>query len=316
MTRKKHEAVSVMQRTLRRSVSLTGAGLHAGKSARVTIRPAPANAGVVFCRVDVSDRDQRVNARWDAVSDTRLNTRISNDDGVSVSTIEHLMAALAASGIDNALIDIDGPEIPIMDGSAAPFLAAIEKVGLVDVGAPRRSIRITRPVTVARGAAKATLSPSDRFEIGFAIDFDDPAIGAQSRELAIDADSFAAELADCRTFGRLAEIEQLRAAGLALGGGLHNAVVVDGARILNPGGLRRPDEFVRHKMLDAVGDLALAGAPIIGRYEGVRAGHEVTNLLLRALFAQPDAWEWDDATSHVGVGRPSEPNLGLRIAAE
>ncbi|MGF1658990.1 MAG: UDP-3-O-acyl-N-acetylglucosamine deacetylase [Rubrimonas sp.] len=301
-----------MQRTLARSVGLSGVGLHGGAPARLTLRPAPADAGIVFCRIDVADRDQRVPARWDRVSDTRLNTTISNAEGVSVSTIEHLMAALAASGVDNALIDIDGPEIPIMDGSAAPFLRAIRSVGLAAQGAPRRAIRVLRPVSVRRGDATASLSPSDRFEIGFAIDFADAAIGAQSGDLVVDGDSFARELADCRTFGRLAEIEQLRRMGLALGGGLHNAIVVDGDRVLNPEGLRRSDEFVRHKMLDAVGDLALAGAPILGRYEGARAGHEVTNLLLRALFSDAAAWAWVDAPEACDDASSD----ALRIAAE
>ena len=305
-----------MQRTLARSVGLTGVGLHGGAPARLALRPAPADAGIVFCRIDVADRDQRIPARWDRVSDTRLNTTISNAEGVSVSTVEHLMAALAAAGVDNALIDIDGPEIPIMDGSAAPFLRAIERVGLVDLDAPRRAIRILREVSVRRGDATASLSPGERFEIGFSIEFAEPVIGAQSGELAVDGESFARELADCRTFGRLAEIEHLRKIGLALGGGLHNAIVVDGARVLNPEGLRRPDEFVRHKMLDVVGDLALAGAPILGRYEGARAGHEVTNLLLRALFADASAWEWVEAPIATEIGAIPDAPEGLRIAAE
>ena len=305
-----------MQRTLARSVGLSGVGLHGGAPARLTLRPAPAGSGVVFCRIDVADRDQRVPATWDRVSDTRLNTTIANAEGVSVSTIEHLMAALAAAGVDNALIDIDGPEIPIMDGSSAPFLRAIRSVGLVDLDAPRRAIRVLRPVSVRKGDAVASLSPAERFEIGFSIDFADAAIGAQTGEIAVDGDSFARELADCRTFGRLAEIEHLRKMGLALGGGLHNAIVVDGARVLNPEGLRRADEFVRHKMLDAVGDLALAGAPIVGRYEGARAGHETTNLLLRALFADASAWEWVEAPGAARIGDIPDAPEGLRIAAE
>lgn len=279
-----------MQRTVRTSISFVGAGLHSGRPARLAIRPAPAEAGIRFHRVDVVDRDPMVAARWDAVVDTRLNTRIANAAGVSVSTVEHLMAALSAAGVDAALIDIDGPEVPILDGSAAPFLDAIRAAGLAEVDGPRRAIRVLRPVSVERGAARAVLRPAERFEIAFDIDFPEPAIGRQRGELAVDAESFARELADCRTFCRLSEVEALRAAGLAKGGTLRNAVVVDGGRVLSPGGLRRPDEFVRHKMLDAVGDLALAGAPILGRYEGARAGHELNNLLLRALFAAPDAW--------------------------
>ncbi|PKP62566.1 MAG: UDP-3-O-[3-hydroxymyristoyl] N-acetylglucosamine deacetylase, partial [Alphaproteobacteria bacterium HGW-Alphaproteobacteria-8] len=284
-----------MQATLSRSISFSGVGLHGGKPARIAIRPAPAGAGVWFCRVDVTDRDQMIPARFDAVSDTRLCTVLSNAAGVSVSTVEHVMAALAGCGVDNALVDIDGPEMPIMDGSAQVFVDAIQTAGLAFDATPRRALRILTPVIVERGDARAELHPAAAFAMDFAIAFDDAAIGRQRHAMTLREGAFAAELADCRTFTRLTEIEQLRAHGLALGGSLDNAVVVDGARVLNPGGLRRPDEFVRHKMLDAVGDLALAGGPIIGRYVGVRAGHALTNTLLRALFAREDAWRWEPA---------------------
>lgn len=286
-----------MQTTLRRSVFFSGVGLHSGRPVRMALRPAPADHGVRFCRIDVSDRDQIVPARFDAVTDARLCTRLANAAGVEVSTVEHLMAALAGLGVDNVLVDIDGPEAPILDGSAAPFVHGIRSAGLVAEAAPRRALRVLEPVSVVRGEASATLRPADAFEIAFEIDFAAAAIGRQSIDLAVTPESFLSELADCRTFVERHEIDTLRAAGLARGGDLRNAVVVDGDRVLTVGGLRRADECVRHKALDAVGDLALAGGPIIGRYEGVRAGHALTNQLLRKLFATPSAWRWVDVAA-------------------
>lgn len=306
-----------MQGTLSRSIAFKGVGLHGGKSARMTIRPAPPGCGVWFCRVDVTDRDQMIPARHDAVSDTRLCTVLSNAAGVSVSTVEHVMAALAGCGVDNALIDIDGPEVPIMDGSAQVFVDAIHATGVAFADAPRRALRVLSPVIVERGDARAELHPADRFEMAFTIDFEDAAIGRQSLSLGMGPGVFEDELADSRTFTRLAEIEQLRAHGLARGGSLDNAVVVDGARVLNPGGLRRADEFVRHKMLDAVGDLALAGAPIVGRYVGVKAGHGLTNLLLRALFERRDAWRWEPAAERADAPVATVARAAMtRMAAE
>ncbi len=305
-----------MQSTLNRSVSFTGVGLHGGQAVRMTLRPAPTGTGVRFCRIDVADRDQIVPARFDHVVDTRLNTRIGNAAGVTVSTIEHLMAALSAMGVDNALVDIDGPEVPIMDGSAKPYVEAIQSVGLSFTPAPRNAIRILRPGVVTRGEARAALRPAPRFEIAFGIHFDEAAIGRQSTALPVTPARFAADLADARTFVRRSEIEALQAAGLARGGSLDNAVVVDGADVLNPGGLRRPDEFVRHKALDAVGDLALAGAPIIGRYVGERSGHGLTNELLRKLFATPNAFRMERAVEHPAFPAPAEGAPAMAIAAE
>jgi UDP-3-O-[3-hydroxymyristoyl] N-acetylglucosamine deacetylase len=225
------------------------------------------------------------------------------------------MAALGAFGVDNLLIDVDGPEVPILDGSARPFVDAIAAAGLAWTVGPRRAIAVLAPIAVERGDASAALAPADRFEAGFAIDFPDRAIGRQTLSLAVTPESFARELADSRTFVRLAEIEALRASGLALGGGLDNAVVVDGARVLNRGGLRRPNEFVRHKLLDAVGDLALAGAPILARYEGVKAGHELNNLLLRRLFERFDAWAWVEAPAAPALAAPFADEA-QRLAAE
>jgi UDP-3-O-[3-hydroxymyristoyl] N-acetylglucosamine deacetylase len=304
-----------MQGSIARSLTFQGVGLHGGKPVRMVVRPAAADTGVRFLRFDVTDRDPVVQARWDSVVDTRLCTVLGNAAGVTVGTVEHVMAALAAMGVDNAVIAIDGPEAPIMDGSSLPFVQAIAQAGVVPVRGARRAIRILRPVTVTRGDAAATLAPAAddarSLRVDFSIEFADAAIGRQSYALDVTADSFMAELADCRTFTRRVEIEALRKAGLALGGSLDNAVVVDGAHVLNRGGLRRPDEFVRHKALDAVGDLALAGAPIIGVYRGEKAGHALTNQLLHALFDQPAAWTWDEAAP----ATETEPRVA-RIAAE
>ena len=277
-----------MHRTLAKPVEFFGTGLHGGQSLTVTLRPAKAGEGIVFLRTDVVNG--RIPARFDLVSDTTLCTRLSNADGVSIGTVEHLLAALAGCGISDALICVDGPEVPIMDGSSAVFVDAIVEAGTVSLGVPLEAICILHPVRVERDGRFAELSPAPRFEMAFRIDFEDQAIGVQDFEMTLANGAFVEELSDCRTFGRLAEVEDLRAAGLALGGNLTNAIVVDQGRVLNPEGLRRPDEFVRHKMLDAVGDLALAGAPIIGRYNADKAGHEITNMLLHELFRRTDAW--------------------------
>lgn len=280
-----------MQTTLKRAITMVGVGLHSGRPARIVLRPAT-SGGIRFRRVDVSDRDNLIPARWDRVADTRLCSLLANEAGVTVGTVEHLMAALAGTGVTHAEVEIDGPEVPIMDGSARRFVGAILQAGLAPVDGPLRAIRVLAPVRDVQGDVVAELSPADELTIDFEIDFADAAIGRQSKRLRMQNGAFVHELADCRTFCRAEEVEAMRAAGLALGGTLDNAVVVDGDRVLNPGGLRRSDEFVRHKMLDALGDLALAGAPILGAYRGVRAGHGATNRLLRRLFATPGAFEW------------------------
>ena len=279
-----------MQTTLKREATLVGMGLHSGRPVRMVIRPAT-SGGIRFRRIDVSDRDNVVPARWDLVTDTRLCTLLTNAAGVSVGTVEHVMAALAGTGVTHAIIDIDGPEVPIMDGSALRFVQAILRTGLKAVPGPLRAIRVLKPVADVQGDVMAELVPAETLSIDFAIDFPDAAIGRQARRLEMENGAFVHELADCRTFCRRVEVETMQANGLALGGSLDNAVVVEGDRVLNPGGLRRSDEFVRHKMLDALGDLALAGAPILGAYRGVRAGHGATNRLLRRLFATQGAWE-------------------------
>jgi len=272
---------------------MTGIGVHQGETARIRVLPAPCDYGVRFMRTDVMGFDAMVEARYDTVVDTALCTRIGNKDGVSVSTIEHLMAALAGCGIDNALVELDGPEIPIMDGSAQPFVSAILDAGVIEQDEPLRVIRILSTVSVEHEGRVAALHPSDAFEIEFKIDFEDEVIGVQHREDCFAGDCFITDYADSRTFGRLEDIEKLRALGFARGGSLENEIVVNGSEVLNEGGLRHKDEFVRHKMLDAVGDLALAGAPIIGRYSGVKSGHDMTNRLLHKLFETPSAWRFD-----------------------
>jgi len=283
------------QRTLASQTRICGVGVHSGLLSNLTLRPAPPGTGVRFVRTDVTDKDQEIAARVEAVSDTRLATVIRNEAGVTVSTVEHLMAAFAGLGVDNAIVEIDGPETPVMDGSAADFVAAIDAAGLAAQDEPRAYIEILEPVAHVEPNRHVRLVPARRFEMAVEIIFDAPAIGRQAIELVVEPESFRAELADARTFGFLAEVEQLRAAGLGRGASLDNTVVVEHDRILNPNGLRRPDEFVRHKALDALGDLALLGAPILGRYEASCAGHALNNQLARALLAAPSAWRWVSA---------------------
>ena len=286
-----------MQRTLKQPFELMGVGLHSGKRVVVRVIPAPAEHGIWLRRVDITDRENLIPALYDRVNDTQLCTRISNEAGVEVGTVEHLIAALAGTGIHNAVIEVNGPEIPIMDGSSAPFVAAILKAGVHEQAAPLRAIRILTEVSIAGDGFSARFSPADGMEIEFEIDYDEAAIGQQTQFLKMANGAFVRELSNCRTFCRRRDVDIMRSAGLALGGSLENAIVVDGKNVLNPEGFRRADECVRHKMLDALGDLALAGNPIIGRYRGEFAGHRATNLLLRKLFANPTAWEMIEITS-------------------
>ncbi len=245
--------------------------------------------GIVFLRTEVTATDPVIPARWDLVEPSALCTRLTNEDGTSVSTVEHVMAALSGLGIHNAIVALDGPEVPILDGSAAPFVRAILAAGLAQAAVPLRAWRVVAPVEVRQGQAVARLAPHDALRIDFAIDFAEAAIGAQELGLEMRNGAFVRELCDSRTFCLQADVDAMRARGLALGGSVRNAVVFDRGRVLSPGGLRHRDEPVRHKMLDALGDLALAGAPILGRYSGLRAGHALTNALLRRAFATPGA---------------------------
>jgi UDP-3-O-[3-hydroxymyristoyl] N-acetylglucosamine deacetylase len=278
------------QHTLKAPVLFAGVGVHTGAHTRVAIRPGPADGGIVFVRTDVKDRPNRVRAAGEAVCKTQLGTVIGNEAGVTVATIEHLMAALVMLGVDNAVVELDGPEMPIMDGSSEPFVRLLDRAGKRPQAAPRRFIQILEPVEVVEGDKRAALTPAHSFQLAFEIRFPTAVIGRQAIDLAMDEAAFRRELSDCRTFGFLHEVEALRAMGLARGGSLDNCVVIEGDRVLNPEGLRRPDEFVRHKALDAIGDLYVLGAPIIGRFEGELAGHAVNNQLVRALLARPDAY--------------------------
>lgn len=279
-----------MQATLISEVTFEGVGLHSGIATKMTVRPAGVDHGIWFKRLDVTDADPMIPALYDAVEHKPLCTRIVNAAGVEITTIEHIMAALAGCGIRNALIELDGPEVPIMDGCSADFVRAIVDTGIEAQDAPLYAIEVLKIVTVEHEGAVATLSPAGSLEIDFRIAFQDSAIGEQSKRLNMANGTFVRELSDSRTFCRKSDIDMMHANGMALGGTYENAVVVDGDTVLSPGGLRHTDEAVRHKMLDALGDLALAGAPILGRYTGVKAGHAMTNEVLRKLFATPGAY--------------------------
>jgi UDP-3-O-[3-hydroxymyristoyl] N-acetylglucosamine deacetylase len=261
-------------------------------------------SGLIFRRTDVAFGQGDIPARWDLVQQSPLCTKLVNAHGASIATVEHVMAALVGCGIHNAVIEVDGPEIPILDGSSAAFVRGILAQGIRSLGAPLKALRILKPVAVKRGDAWARLTPHDTLLIEFRIEFEDAAIGAQSKTLNMSNGSFVRELSNSRTFCRKADVDAMRAKGLALGGTLENAVVVDGANVLSPGGLRHNDEAVRHKMLDALGDLGLAGLPILGHYQGFRAGHALTNDLLRALFAQPGSFEIVDVDSAIAARLP------------
>lgn len=306
-----------LQTTLRSSVTFRGIGLHSGAAARLVVHPAAANHGIWYKRDDILIGDNLIPARWDVVDRSPLCTRIVNGAGASVSTIEHLMAALAGCGIHNALIEIDGPEVPILDGSAVPFVRSFLQRGLRTQETRVRAMEILMPVEVATDAGWARLSPGLGLTMDFHISFPDAAIGTQQKTLDLSNGAFVRELCDSRTFCRQADVDAMQAHGLALGGKPgENAVVFDGDRIASPGGLRHGDEPVRHKMLDALGDLALAGLPILGHYDGHRAGHAMTNTLLRKLFATPGAFritECDDAQAArlpgAGVHRGEIPRV-------
>ncbi|MGZ9106043.1 MAG: UDP-3-O-acyl-N-acetylglucosamine deacetylase [Rhodoplanes sp.] len=304
------------QKTLRSSVHCTGVGLHSGRKVTMTLKPAEPNAGVTFVRADIG---VAIPGRWDHVVDTRLCTVVGNRDGVTIGTIEHLMAALSGLNVDNVIVEVDGPELPVMDGSSAPFVFLIECAGLLEQACARRAIRILKPVSATEDGWTVSLVPGNGFSVGVEIDYGRSAVGRQSLAMDLVGGAFKKELARARTFGFLDEVQELRAAGLARGGSLDNAIVISGDCILNEEGLRYPDEFVRHKMLDAVGDLYLAGAPIIGHFSGVRSGHAGNNRLLRTLFARPDAWTWDalsrsgEALLPAGRSRPADYVSALAV---
>jgi UDP-3-O-[3-hydroxymyristoyl] N-acetylglucosamine deacetylase len=306
------DIATASQQTLKTAIGCRGIGLHSGLKVSMILHPAPPDAGIVFRR---TDRAAEIRANWANTVETTYCTTLSNGEGVAIGTVEHLMAALAGAEIDNAIVELDGPEVPIMDGSCAPFVFLIECAGIVEQDAARRAIKVLKPVSVIEDGASAALFPDRGFSMGFEIDFDNPMIRRQTISLVFHAATFKTELSRARTFGFLDEVDRLRAAGFALGGSLDNAVVVGRDHVLNTGGLRYRDEFVRHKLLDALGDLYLAGGPIVGRFRGVRSGHGHTRRLLAALFADEDAW------CHAAASRPAqpdtiEPNTELKLAGD
>jgi UDP-3-O-[3-hydroxymyristoyl] N-acetylglucosamine deacetylase len=296
----------VLQHTLAGSAVCAGVGVHSGQRVRMAIRPAPAGSGVVFIRSDITDRDNRIPVSAEAVGRTQLNTEIFNAAGVTVSTIEHVMAAFAALGVDNVLVDVDGPEVPIMDGSALPFVQLLDRAGRRRQDVARRFIQILEPVEVVDGDKRAALLPADAFEVDFEIAFDSAAVGRQRIDLTVTEQSFRDELASARTFGFLKDVEALRRVGLARGGSFDNVIVIDGDVILNDGGLRIEREFVRHKAMDAIGDLYVLSAPLIGRFEARYAGHALNNLLVRELVARPDAWRLVSRSDDTGSVRSAQ----------
>jgi UDP-3-O-[3-hydroxymyristoyl] N-acetylglucosamine deacetylase len=281
----------IRQRTLRNTIRATGVGLHTGDKVYLTLRPAPVDTGIVFRRVDL-DPVVEIPARYDSIGDTMLSSTLVKD-GVRVATVEHLLSAMAGLGIDNCYVELSAPEVPIMDGSAGPFVFLIQSAGIVEQSAAKRFIRIKHPVTVVDGDKEATLLPFSGFKVSFTIDFDHPVFRDRSPRAEIDfsSTSFVKEVSRARTFGFMHEIEYLRSQGLAQGGSVDNAIVIDEYRILNEDGLRYEDEFVRHKILDAIGDLYLVGHSLVGEFRAYKSGHALNNAVLHALIAQPDAWE-------------------------
>jgi UDP-3-O-[3-hydroxymyristoyl] N-acetylglucosamine deacetylase len=276
---------------LKNTIRATGVGLHSGRKVFLTLKPAPIDYGIVFCRVDL-DPVVEIPARAENVGETLLSTTLVRD-GVKVATVEHLLSAMAGLGIDNCRIELNAEEVPIMDGSAGPFVFLIQSAGIEEQEAAKKFIRITREVTIEEQGKKATFLPFDGFKVGFTIEFNHPVFKDRSQSASIDfsSTSFVKEVSRARTFGFMRDIERLRAMNLALGGSVDNAIVVDEYRVLNEDGLRYEDEFVKHKILDAIGDLYLLGNSLIGEFKGEKSGHDLNNKLLRKLIAQPDAWE-------------------------
>jgi UDP-3-O-[3-hydroxymyristoyl] N-acetylglucosamine deacetylase len=310
----------ITQRTLKTPISCSGIGLHSGQRVTMTLHPAEPDSGIQLHRTDLAGGGVKIPARWQNVVDTRMCTTLGIDTGgrhgkVRVSTVEHLLAAVAGCHIDNLLIEVNGAEMPIMDGSSAPFVFLIDCAGTVEQETPRRAIQILKQVSVGDEQASAALKPASGFSISFEIDFEAPAIARQDYFVVLDNGAFRSEISRARTFGLAEEVARLQAAGLALGGSLDNAVVVDGDRIMNAGGLRYEDEFVRHKVLDAVGDLSLAGAPILGHFHGFRSGHGMHNKLLRALFADASAWRMVTHEAAVPALQAAEPRRRLAASA-
>jgi UDP-3-0-acyl N-acetylglucosamine deacetylase len=299
----------IRQRTLKNEIRATGVGLHTGKKVLLTLRPAPVDSGIVFRRVDL-DPVVEIKAKAENVGDTTLSTTLMSGD-VRISTVEHLLSALAGLGIDNAIVEVSADEVPIMDGSAGPFVFLIQSAGIQEQKAPKRFIRIKKTVTVTEGDKTASFRPFDGFKVSFAIDFDHPVFRDRSLRASVDfsSTSFVKEVARARTFGFMHEIEYLRSKGLAKGGSVNNAVVIDKYRVLNEEGLRYEDEFVKHKVLDAIGDLYLLGYSLIGEFDAFKSGHGLNNKSIRELMQQKDAWEMvtfesEEETAPISYAKP------------
>ncbi|MFK7856967.1 MAG: UDP-3-O-acyl-N-acetylglucosamine deacetylase [Granulosicoccus sp.] len=284
----------IRQRTLKNTIRATGVGLHTGKKIFLTLSPAPIDAGIVFRRVDLSPAVSIPNDAL-AVKNAQLATALYNDDGIRVSTIEHLMAAFAGLGIDNCLVDVSADEVPIMDGSAAPFVFLIQSAGILEQGAAKKFIRIKKPVEVREGEKWARFEPFNGFKVNFTIDFNHPVFlndrASQTAEVDFSTTSFVREISRARTFGFMKDVEELRKRDLALGGSMENAIVIDEYRVLNKDGLRYKNEFVRHKILDAIGDLYVLGHSLIGSFSGYKSGHALNNKLVREMLKQSHTWE-------------------------
>ena len=296
----------MLQRTLASSVHVTGVGLHSGERVVLNMHPADVDTGIRFRRTDLEgEQGEIIPLTPLLINDTRLSSTIVTDSGVRVGTIEHIMSALSAMGIDNVLIELNAPEIPIMDGSSLPFIYLLQDAGILDQAAEKKFIRIKKPIVVEDPNKRVAFLPYDGFKVTLTIDFDHPVFNRSNQTYSIDfaGASYLEEIARARTFGFMQEVELMRSHNLGLGGNLTNAIVIDDFDVLNPEGLRYPDEFVRHKILDAIGDLYIAGHPIIGAFEGFKSGHAINNALLRKMFSDPDSFEW--VTFPANKGLPS-----------
>ena len=292
----KNRSAKLFQHTIQNEIHCNGVGLHSGKDVNMKFFPAEAGKGITFIRTDLEEGKNIVLGTWDKVVDTRMCTVLGNEFGAIVSTVEHLLAGIRGCGIDNVTIEIDGPEVPIMDGSAEPFVFLFECAGLKQQSQHRKAIKVLKEINLEEGEKAVSMSPSKQVSFSFDVEFDNKAIGKQQQDVSFHETSFKKEISRARTFGFLRDYEMLKSMGLALGGSLESVVVFDGDKVLNEEGTRYSDEIVRHKILDSVGDLFLAGAPIIGHFHGVKSGHDLNNKLLHAMFADKTAWKMVDMT--------------------
>lgn len=314
MNHKAEQERKYHQNTISFPIDCIGVGLHSGKPVKVKLVPAEANTGITFIRTDIQSSNNVIQAIYSNVVDTRMCTVIGNAEGATVSTIEHLMAALRGLEIDNLRVEIDGPEMPIMDGSSAMFIFLLECAGIKTLPAMRRYIKILKHVHVDRGDATAAYSPSDSAEYKLALNYNHPFITTQTLDFKLEPSTFKSGLSRARTYGFLEDLDDLQKAGLGLGGSLNNVIVIDQEKVLNENGLRYSDELVRHKVLDAIGDLYLAGAPILGHFEGFKSGHEMNNKLLRAIFASEENWCYVDP-EHIELPNDQAYDADMRLSA-